>query len=55
MTVEDLEARIKLLSAEREKFIAEVHAIGGAIKDCEFWLERLKGGSQVEPPVKLVQ
>jgi prefoldin subunit 5 len=55
MTVEELETRIKYLAAEREKFVAEVHAVNGAIKDCEFWIERLKGGGQEDPPVKLVQ
>jgi hypothetical protein len=42
MTEDELVDRISHLKKKQEEFIAEIHALGGAIKDCEFWLSRIK-------------
>lgn len=41
MTEQELKERIEHLTKKREEFVAEIHALTGAIKDCEFWLERM--------------
>jgi septal ring factor EnvC (AmiA/AmiB activator) len=41
MTVQDIQERIKELQAQRSQTEANLNAIGGAIQDCHFWLEKL--------------
>lgn len=42
ITVEQLQERMKLLIDQRDKVLIDVHALGGAIQDCEFWIARLQ-------------
>jgi hypothetical protein len=50
MTEQEIRDRIEHLSKKREEFVAEIHALTGAIKDCEFWLERLPKENEVKEP-----
>lgn len=50
MTEQELKERIEHLTKKREEFVAEIHALTGAIKDCEFWLERLPKDNEVREP-----
>lgn len=38
----DLEKRLSELKTQHEQTIAQVHAIEGAIQDCQYWLDQLK-------------
>lgn len=42
MTEELIKKRIEELMAQAEQLRANLNAIGGAIQDCEYWLEQLK-------------
>lgn len=50
MTEDEIRARIEELQKLREQKLADVNAIGGALQDCEFWLNRL-----LDPPPAEVQ
>jgi hypothetical protein len=50
MTEQELRERIEHLAKKREEFMAEIHALTGAIKDCEFWLDRLPKENEVKEP-----
>ena len=47
MTKEQILARIEELKAQAEQLKANLNAVGGAIQDCEYWLEQIN-----EPEVK---
>ena len=51
MTSEQIETRIAELKKLQADVLANANAIGGAIQDCEFWLERVKSEAEsiVEP------
>jgi hypothetical protein len=36
-----LKARIELLTAQARQMEQNIHAIGGAIQDCQYWLTQL--------------
>lgn len=36
-----IEGRLKDLEAQRDKALANLNAIAGAIQDCHFWLEQI--------------
>lgn len=48
MTVEDIEKRIAELEEQRRNRIADIHAIEGAVQDCQYWLEQIKKKELVE-------
>jgi prefoldin subunit 5 len=42
MNVESLKSRIELLTAQAKQLELNLHAIGGAIQDCQYWLNQLE-------------
>lgn len=38
----DIEKRIEALTASAKQMEINLHAIGGAIQDCNYWLKRLE-------------
>ena len=50
MTEDSLKERIAELEKLRVGCLADLNALGGAIQDCQFWLNRLQN-----PPVPEVQ
>jgi hypothetical protein len=42
MNVESLKSRIELLTAQAKQLELNLHAIGGAIQDCQYWLNELE-------------
>lgn len=41
MTKEQIEDRVKTLTAEKEQLTANLLAYDGALQDCGYWLEQL--------------
>lgn len=55
ITLEALEARLADLQRGKEQAIANVNAYGGAIQECNYWLEQLKAAEEAKkasPPSK---
>jgi prefoldin subunit 5 len=42
MTTDQIEARIEILTAQAKQMELNLHAIGGAIQDCQYWLNELE-------------
>jgi hypothetical protein len=42
VTLPEIEKRLEELKAAQVQAVANVQALGGAIQDCEFWIERFK-------------
>jgi prefoldin subunit 5 len=42
MNVESLKSRIEVLTAQAKQMEMNIHAIGGAIQDCQYWLNELE-------------
>ena len=42
MNVESIKSRIEFLTAQAKQLELNLHAIGGAIQDCQFWLNELE-------------
>jgi len=42
MTTDQIKARIELLTAQARQMEQNLQAIGGAIQDCQFWLNQLE-------------
>ena len=42
MNVAELNKRLEELKAQRERLVANVHCVDGAMQECESWLERVK-------------
>jgi prefoldin subunit 5 len=42
MNVESLKSRIEFLTAQAKQLELNLHAIGGAIQDCQYWLTQLE-------------
>ena len=56
MTEDEIRERIVELTKLRESRLADANAIGGALQDCEFWLQRLEAQKSAPPsPPKLVE
>ena len=53
MNVEALKSRIEFLNAQAKQLELNLHAIGGAIQDCNYWLKLLEdenAADQVNDP-----
>ena len=42
MTAEQIKSRIEFLTAQAKQMEINLHAIGGAIQDCNYWLSQLE-------------
>ena len=42
MNVELIKSRIEILNAQAKQLELNLHAIGGAIQDCQYWLTQLE-------------
>ena len=42
MNAESLKSRIEFLTAQAKQMEINLHAIGGAIQDCQYWLTQLE-------------
>jgi hypothetical protein len=42
MNVDSIKSRIELLTAQAKQLELNLHAIGGAIQDCQYWLNELE-------------
>jgi len=42
MNVESIKSRIEFLTAQAKQLELNLHAIGGAIQDCQYWLNELE-------------
>ena len=42
MNVESVKSRIEILTAQAKQLELNLHAIGGAIQDCQYWLNQLE-------------
>lgn len=42
MNAESLKSRIEFLTAQAKQMEINLHAIGGAIQDCNYWLSQLE-------------
>ena len=53
MTTDQIKARIEILTAQAKQMELNLHAIGGAIQDCQYWLNELEksdAANQVNDP-----
>lgn len=50
MTIESLEKRKLELQTQQAQLVANVNAIGGALQDCEYWINVLKNPVLEVPP-----
>lgn len=53
MNSESLKIRVDFLTAQAKQMEINLHAIGGAIQDCNYWLKRLEdenAADQVNDP-----
>jgi prefoldin subunit 5 len=50
ITAEKIQARLDDLKAQADQLRGNLNAVGGAIQDCEYWLEQVK-----EPELELIQ
>jgi hypothetical protein len=46
MTKATVLERMQLLKDQRERVVIDVHALSGAIQDCEFWIAQLSQPDQ---------
>jgi hypothetical protein len=42
LNVESIKSRIEFLTAQAKQLELNLHAIGGAIQDCQYWLNELE-------------
>jgi prefoldin subunit 5 len=53
LNIESLKSRIDFLNAQAKQMEINLHAIGGAIQDCQYWLSQLESknaADQVNDP-----
>lgn len=48
MTREQILKRIEALEEQRRNRIADIHAIEGAVQDCQYWLEQIEKNAEKE-------
>jgi|TARA_R110000868_G_scaffold40359_2_gene139335 hypothetical protein len=46
MIEQDIQERLKSLEAQRIQMEANLNAIGGAIQDCHFWLDKITSSTK---------
>jgi len=42
LNIESIKSRIEFLTAQAKQLELNLHAIGGAIQDCQYWLNELE-------------
>jgi len=42
LNIESVKSRIEVLTAQAKQLELNLHAIGGAIQDCQYWLNELE-------------
>jgi prefoldin subunit 5 len=42
LNIESIKSRIEFLTAQAKQMEMNIHAIGGAIQDCQYWLTQLE-------------
>ncbi len=42
MNIESIKSRIEFLTTQAKQLELNLHAIGGAIQDCQYWLNELE-------------
>jgi hypothetical protein len=42
LNVDSIKSRIEFLTAQAKQLELNLHAIGGAIQDCQYWLNQLE-------------
>jgi len=42
LNIESVKSRIEFLTAQAKQMEINLHAIGGAIQDCQYWLSQLE-------------
>ena len=57
ITKDDLQRRIEELTKAQADALANANALGGAIQDCQFWINRLskEEGKEEESTLKLAK
>ena len=55
MDVKTIKERIVTLEAQRAQTISNVHALDGAIQDCNFWLEQISKPKTNDNIVKIAK
>jgi hypothetical protein len=53
LNVDSIKSRIEFLTAQAKQLELNLHAIGGAIQDCQYWLNELEkpnAANQVNDP-----
>jgi hypothetical protein len=48
LNAESLKSRIEFLNAQAKQMEINLHAIGGAIQDCQYWLSQLESKNAVD-------
>jgi hypothetical protein len=48
LNVESIKSRIEFLTAQAKQMEINIHAIGGAIQDCQYWLTQLESKDAVD-------
>jgi hypothetical protein len=48
LNVESIKSRIEFLTAQAKQLELNLHAIGGAIQDCQYWLNELEKPNAVD-------
>jgi len=43
LNIESLKSRIEFLTSQAKQLEINLHAIGGAIQDCQYWLNQMEG------------
>ena len=55
MTEHDIQERLKSLEAQRIQMEANLNAIGGAIQDCHFWLDKITSSPKNVVKIKILK
>ena len=49
MTKDQIQARIDELMKVGKQVESQIHAINGALQECNYWMEQLNKGEEVKP------
>ena len=50
MTIDSIKTRMEQLERQRQQLQANLHAVDGAMQDCEYWLARLQDNTTEGEP-----